>query len=84
MSPRTLAFRPSERAVSAVQKQTAWDLMQEIQKHPRYDPDTCPNGCIDLSGAVNKIMRDYVDRYSEAIKNAIPMDEGELIFTKPV
>lgn len=46
------------------------DLENEIAKLPRYHPERCPDGLIDLSGAENDLMLEYmVDKMDAFAKN---------------
>jgi aspartate/methionine/tyrosine aminotransferase len=58
-----LEFGPSQRALAAASEGPAWDMMESYKPVPRYDPDSCPEGLIDLSGAVNGLMGDWMARF---------------------
>ncbi|UPK94587.1 hypothetical protein LCI18_005522 [Fusarium solani-melongenae] len=58
-----ITFAPSKRALETFRHGKAADLMDEFKDWPRYDPKTAPGGLIDLSGAENRLMEDWVARY---------------------
>ena len=60
-------FQPSRRAQEALRGETAWDLMRSVKKYPAYDPVKCPTGLIDLSGAINTLMQDWVEQYTNSL-----------------
>lgn len=60
-------FQPSQRALEALRRETAWELMRSVKKLPTYHPIDCPNGLIDLSGAINTLMRDWIDQYTNSL-----------------
>lgn len=61
---------PSERGRQSLQSGGLIDLENEIAKLPRYHPERCPNGLIDLSGAENDLMLEYmVDKMEAFAKN---------------
>ncbi|KAH8887250.1 PLP-dependent transferase [Thozetella sp. PMI_491] len=53
-------LQPSRRAVGNLQSGAFIDLEDEVSKLPSYDPQTCPSGLINLSGAVNNLMGDHM------------------------
>ncbi|KAL3460125.1 pyridoxal phosphate-dependent transferase [Aspergillus heterothallicus] len=69
-------LRPSWRAQLNRSKPTAWDLMETVSRGPLYDPVTNPNGLINLSGAVNNLMRDYLDQYCPLPYGPLPGTDG--------
>ncbi|KAI3535137.1 hypothetical protein CSPX01_11655 [Colletotrichum filicis] len=62
--------KPSSRALANLESGGFIDLENEASKLPQYDPATCPDGVIDLSGAINGLMGDVLaeemDRFSKA------------------
>ncbi|KXS93313.1 hypothetical protein AC579_844 [Pseudocercospora musae] len=52
---------PSRRGLANLDSGRYIDLEEEISNLPAYDPSKCPKGLIDLSGAVNKLMRDVME-----------------------
>lgn len=54
-------IQPSQRGIANLEAGAFIDLEDEIPRQlPSYDPDTCPNGLIDLSGAINVLMNDFM------------------------
>ncbi|KAL4789269.1 pyridoxal phosphate-dependent transferase [Aspergillus venezuelensis] len=51
MEPST--FPPSDRASLTLQQGPGWDLMQRVKRRAGYNPESCPDGIINLSGAIN-------------------------------
>ncbi|KAF4972845.1 hypothetical protein FSARC_671 [Fusarium sarcochroum] len=58
-------FEPSERARAALQQGPAWALMQKVKTMPKYHPERAPHGLINLSGALNSLMGDWMASYTE-------------------
>lgn len=65
-------FPPSRRAQANLGKAPAWSLMQRVNRLPLYNPDTRPDGLINLSGALNNLMQDWWNEYFA--KNPIDFD----------
>ncbi|KAH6970697.1 pyridoxal phosphate-dependent transferase [Ilyonectria sp. MPI-CAGE-AT-0026] len=59
------AYGPSGRALETYKHGKAWDLMNQAKQYPAYDPNTCPDGFINLSGALNILMRDWLKDYCD-------------------
>ncbi|TDZ74235.1 WD repeat domain-containing protein 83 [Colletotrichum trifolii] len=63
-------IKPSSRALANLDSGAFIDLENEASKLPRYDPETRPDGLIDLSGAVNGLMDDVLgeemDKFAES------------------
>ncbi|KAM0207165.1 hypothetical protein ACHAQD_012171 [Fusarium lateritium] len=55
----------SRRARETFHHGKAWDLMAEVKQRPQYDPQAEPDGVINLSGALNSLMRDWMKDYCE-------------------
>ncbi|KAF7526227.1 hypothetical protein G7054_g10824 [Neopestalotiopsis clavispora] len=51
---------PSKRALESFEGGKAWDFMQQVKTKPQYDPTDEPQGIINLSGATNGLMRDWM------------------------
>ncbi|KAL7934671.1 PLP-dependent transferase [Trichoderma chlorosporum] len=72
------AIKPSKRALANLEFESPSDLDAEIARLPPYEPETCPDGLINLSGATNKLVGDVMkERMSKfvqdyAIENALP------------
>lgn len=60
---------PSERGRKGLESGRLIDLENEIAKLPRYHPESCPDGLIDLSGAENDLMLEYMVDKMEAFAN---------------
>lgn len=75
-----ISYQPSSRALAALDRGKAWDLMKKVGQLPAYDSKTCPDGVINPSGALNTIMRDWFKEYTETNLKNFPINEGE-IFT---
>lgn len=54
------ALKPSSRALANLNSGVFIDLENEASQLPRYHPETCPEGLVDLSGAVNGLMDDVL------------------------
>ncbi|KAL7903995.1 pyridoxal phosphate-dependent transferase [Trichoderma velutinum] len=71
------AIKPSKRALANLKLESPADLEDKIAKLPSYDPETCPDGLINLAGATNMLvgdlmgerMRKFVQDY--AVENAL-------------
>ncbi|KAH8665547.1 pyridoxal phosphate-dependent transferase [Ilyonectria robusta] len=59
------AYGPSGRALETYKHGKAWDLMNQAKQYPAYDQKTCPGGFINLSGALNILMRDWLKDYCD-------------------
>jgi hypothetical protein len=68
-------FAPSRRAQANLGKAPAWSLIQRVKQIPHYDPQTQPDGLINLSGALNNLMQDWWDDYFR--KTPIDFDSSE-------
>lgn len=70
MASGNYVVKPSSRALANLESGGFIDLEDEASKLPQYDPATCPNGVIDLSGAINGLMGDVLaeemNRFSKA------------------
>uniref|UniRef100_A0A8H7K5Q4 Aminotransferase class I/classII large domain-containing protein n=1 Tax=Bionectria ochroleuca TaxID=29856 RepID=A0A8H7K5Q4_BIOOC len=58
-------FPPSTRASATLNQGPAWDLMEKVKLRPKYDPQERPEGVINLSGAVNNLMQDWMGMYAK-------------------
>jgi hypothetical protein len=69
-SPQLLLSR---RALETFKNGKAWDLMKEVKRRPAYDPHTQKDGVINMSGALNSLMRDWMGQYinENPPKNAV-------------
>ncbi|CVL07589.1 related to 1-aminocyclopropane-1-carboxylate synthase [Fusarium mangiferae] len=62
-----LDFGPSHRALASFNQGLAWDLMEKVGQIPHYDPVAEPAGIIDLSGALNALMDDWMEEYYNSL-----------------
>lgn len=60
-------FAPSQRALATFSQGPAWDLMQKVKERPRYDPHLQPSGVINLAGATNGLMNDWLSAYMKRV-----------------
>lgn len=51
------------------------DMKRELEGKTYYDPVTNPSGLIDISGASNEGMRDFLAEYCKTKKHAAPISE---------
>ncbi|KAI8166794.1 WD repeat domain-containing protein 83 [Colletotrichum sp. SAR 10_70] len=61
MALKQHAIKPSTRALANLESGAFIDLENEAGKLPQYDPEICPDGLIDLSGAINSLMNDVLE-----------------------
>lgn len=61
---RDETYGPSRRALATFKNGKAWDLMMQVKQRPHYDPIHRPDGIIDLSGAQNGLMKDWMEQYT--------------------
>ncbi|KAL6800823.1 pyridoxal phosphate-dependent transferase [Trichoderma sp. SZMC 28013] len=70
-------IKPSKRALANLELESPANLEDKISRLPSYDPETCPDGLIDLSGAINMLVSDlmgaHMDRFVQyyAVENAL-------------
>uniref|UniRef100_A0A0D2XNT5 Aminotransferase class I/classII large domain-containing protein n=1 Tax=Fusarium oxysporum (strain Fo5176) TaxID=660025 RepID=A0A0D2XNT5_FUSOF len=64
---------PSSRARAALHQDPVGTLMEEVKLKPQYHPVLRPNGMINLSGALNSLMTDWMATYAE--KEPLSMSE---------
>ncbi|KAL3456941.1 pyridoxal phosphate-dependent transferase [Aspergillus heterothallicus] len=62
---QSTTFPPSDRASATLQQGPAWNLMQQVKRRPRYDPESRPDGLINLSGAINNLMADWMSKHAQ-------------------
>ncbi|KAK9776588.1 putative Aminotransferase class I/classII domain-containing protein [Seiridium cardinale] len=68
-------FGVSERALAAFKGGSAWALMEKVKLRPQFDPESEPDGIINLSGASNVLMKDWMDRFIEENTHKLPLQE---------
>ncbi|RSL72617.1 hypothetical protein CEP53_001020 [Fusarium sp. AF-6] len=59
-------FGASKRALEASQGGPAWAMMSKVKKLPQYDAEKRPHGLIDLSGAENGLMEDWMGDFAKS------------------
>ncbi|KAJ4179428.1 hypothetical protein NW755_012513 [Fusarium falciforme] len=57
-------FPPSARGSATLDQGPAWTLMQRVKSRPKYDAQNMPDGIINLSGALNGLMEDWMSEYA--------------------
>ncbi|EXK27166.1 hypothetical protein FOMG_16238 [Fusarium oxysporum f. sp. melonis 26406] len=72
------ASEPSKRALATLKSGLAWDLMQKVKERPRYDLHLRPDGVIDLSGALNTLMDDWMKSYVERFPQTLSPRYGAI------
>lgn len=80
-------IKPSRRGIANLESGAFIDLEDEITRQlPRYDPDTCPNGLIDLSGATNALMGDFMAEQAAEFAKSYALEDafkyGEVVGPK--
>ncbi|KAH7161832.1 pyridoxal phosphate-dependent transferase [Dactylonectria macrodidyma] len=68
-------YQPSRRALETFNHGKAWDLMGQAGQRPAYDPKSRPDGLINLSGAVNILMRDWLEEYTDQAMREIQVSK---------
>ncbi|KAI8712238.1 Aminotran-1-2 domain-containing protein [Fusarium sp. LHS14.1] len=58
-------FPPSARASATLEQGPAWTLMERVKSLPKYDAHNKPDGLINLSGALNGLMEDWMKAYAD-------------------
>lgn len=70
------AIKPSKRALANLELESPADLEDKISHLPSYDPETCPNGLIDLSGATNMLVGDLMGEHMDRFVQDYPVENG--------
>ncbi|KAK6085909.1 ACC synthase [Seiridium cupressi] len=68
-------FGVSERALAAFKGGSAWALMEKVKLRPQFDQESEPDGIINLSGASNILMKDWMDRFIEENTHKLPLQD---------
>ncbi|KAJ4018762.1 hypothetical protein NW752_005890 [Fusarium irregulare] len=58
-------FIPSSRARAALHQDQVGILMEKVKLKPKHNAELCPDGVINLSGALNSLMGDWMTTYVE-------------------
>jgi hypothetical protein len=74
----TKSHAVSRRARATFENGKAWDLMMEVKTKPQYDSKNCPEGVINLSGALNGLMKDWMADYVKDHASDLPVAECKL------
>lgn len=70
------AIKPSKRALANLELESPADLEDKISHLPSYDPETCPDGLIDLSGATNMLVSDLMREHMGKFVKDYPIGNG--------
>ncbi|OJJ76713.1 hypothetical protein ASPBRDRAFT_62811 [Aspergillus brasiliensis CBS 101740] len=62
----TLPFPPSRRGEANLSRGRLIDFNRDLEGKPLYHPISNPHGLIDISGASNEGMRDYLQQYCDS------------------
>ncbi|OPB41325.1 1-aminocyclopropane-1-carboxylate synthase [Trichoderma guizhouense] len=72
------AIKPSKRALANLELESPADLEDKISHLPSYDPETCPDGLIDLSGATNMLVSDLMGEHMRKFVQDYPVENALL------
>ncbi|KAF6819705.1 hypothetical protein CSOJ01_01112 [Colletotrichum sojae] len=72
------AIKPSLRALANLESGAFIDLENEAGKLPQYDPESRPDGLIDLSGAINGLMDDFLGEEMDEFAKSYDFHQGLL------
>jgi len=56
---------PSKRGLANLKPDIMIDIQYEVAKYPSYDPETCPEGVIDIASSMNGLTRDFLAKYCD-------------------
>ncbi|KAI8214547.1 WD repeat domain-containing protein 83 [Colletotrichum sp. SAR 10_66] len=76
MALKQHAIKPSTRALANLESGAFIDLENEAGKLPQYDPEICPDGLIDLSGAINSLMNDVLEEETTNFEKSYSLSEA--------
>ncbi|KAE9577512.1 hypothetical protein CGMCC3_g6694 [Colletotrichum fructicola] len=76
MALKQHAIEPSTRALANLESGAFIDLENEAGKLPQYDPEICPDGLIDLSGAINSLMNDVLEEEMTNFEKSYSLSEA--------
>ncbi|KAI8304421.1 WD repeat domain-containing protein 83 [Colletotrichum sp. SAR11_240] len=76
MASKQHAIKPSLRALANLESGAFIDLENEAGKLPQYDPEICPDGLIDLSGAINSLMNDVLEEEMTNFEKSYSLSEA--------
>ncbi|KAL5093937.1 hypothetical protein Trisim1_009411 [Trichoderma cf. simile WF8] len=72
------AIKPSKRALANLELESPADLEDKISHLPSYNPETCPDGLIDLSGATNMLVGDLMGKHMGKFVQDYPVEDALL------
>ncbi|KAK4073128.1 uncharacterized protein Triagg1_5408 [Trichoderma aggressivum f. europaeum] len=70
------AIKPSKRALANLESESPADLEDKMSHLPSYDPKTCPDGLIDLSGATNMLVGDLMGKHMGKFVQGYTVENG--------
>ncbi|KAK4549430.1 hypothetical protein LTR36_006427 [Oleoguttula mirabilis] len=65
--------KPSDRGLANLESCPINDLEDDVNRLPEYDPETCTDGLINLSGAVNTLMGDFMATQMDDFAESYPL-----------
>lgn len=72
------ALPPSHRAEAAQDRGLVWDLILEVQRFAQYDAEKCPDGIVNLGGAINGLMKQELRAYMREYQKDVDLVKGEI------
>jgi hypothetical protein len=72
----TQSLSPSQRGLGNLHWGQQVDLASALKGTKGYDPVSNPDGLIDLSGAINQVMPDYLQKIAEEFTAAHKLDSS--------
>jgi hypothetical protein len=72
----TQSLPPSQRGLGNLHWGQQVDLTSILKEKNGYDPVSNPDGLIDLSGAINQLMPDYLHKIAEKFTAAHKLDSS--------
>jgi hypothetical protein len=72
----TQSLPPSQRGLGNLHWGQEVDLTAALKETKEYDPISNPEGLIDLSGAINQVMPDYLHKISEEFTTTHKLDSS--------
>ncbi|KAH8647963.1 pyridoxal phosphate-dependent transferase [Xylariales sp. PMI_506] len=68
--------QPSRRAIANLQSGAFIELEEEADKLPQYDKIKCPDGLLNLAGAVNTLVDDLMSQHVDDFSKVYPLSQG--------
>jgi hypothetical protein len=75
----TEGLPPSQRGLGNLHWGQQVDLTAALKEKSGYDPASNPDGLIDLSGAINQLMPDYLQNIAEKFTAAHKLDSSKYL-----